>query len=785
MLTEISVAARRLLQDRWSAAAAILVAALGTGLNTAVFALAYAVLIRPLPYRDATRLAVVDLSIPFGRLDEWRAQLSTFDHLTAYAGEGQTVRGVAEPRFVRVAVVDDMFFETLGSAALAGRTFVRGDSPAVAVLSERVARETGASIESQLGRSITVGEITAAVIGVMPNAFAFPSQGTDVWIPARAAPAIAFDRSSDARRFQLLGRLKPGATFAQAGEDVLRARQALDPEVKANPSARVAVDSLYDAVVGDARSVLLAFAAAAAIVLFIACANVATILIGRTVARRRELAIRSALGASRSRLFATILSESTLIALAGTVLGTVLAMATVRAVAAWAAGMLPRLGDVRVDWPLLGFALAVALLSSVVAAAPACRAIEPATITARAGAGGAPGRVRIRAWLAASQIALAVLLLNAGGLLTRTIVGLLRADIGVDPRGVVVSQWMLTSAISFEAAASQRGMESVLQRVRAIPDAIAAGAGSSLPPDNAPIVITARLVTGTQVVETPELSLAAITPGYLEALGTRLLRGRFFEAADERRSDLLTILSESAARALMPDVNPVGRQLPIGLPAGMRGRGRPTVVGVVANVKYSGLTSAAGPAVYVLWKELPAGQVFLALRTRGNALAAAPKLRAVLRESDPAMPVMPIRRLDEVVQRSVADRRLRALLVGGVALLAVAIALVGIAGGLGRMASERRHELAVRTALGATPFRAVRMVMGDGAIITAAGIAAGMLVTLAAGNLLRSLVFGISPHDPVTLVVVGGFVGAGSLLACYLPAHRAATANSLHMLHDE
>ena len=217
----------------------------------------------------------------------------------------------------------------------------------------------------------------------------------------------------------------------------------------------------------------------------------------------------------------------------------------------------------------------------------------------------------------------------------------------------------------------------------------------------------------------------------------------------------------------------------------MRGRDHPTVLGVVADVKYSGLESAAGPAIYVLWKELPAGHVYLALRTRGDALAAAPTLRAALRDADPAMPVMPIRTLDQVVQRSVADRRLRALLAGSVALLAVAIAILGLAGGLGRMVSERRRELAIRAALGATPYRALRAVLIDGAIITAAGVLAGMLATLATGNVLRSFVFGISPHDPATLVLVALFVGAGSLLACFLPARRAAATNPLDMLRDE
>lgn len=784
MLTELGVAARRLLQDRWSAVAAVVVAALGSGLNTAVFAIAYGVLIRPLPYRDPSRLAVIDVSVPFTRIDDWRGQLSAFERVTAYTqGGGFTVRGLGEPNFVRVAVVDDRFFQTLDTAAVAGRTFVPGDSPAVAILSERVARQAGVSIETVVGRSIIVGETTVTVIGIMPEAFAFPTPGTAVWIPARAVPAIAFDRSPDERRFRLLGRLNRHATLQQASEEIVRVRRTLDPEFNAHP-VPIRVESLYDALVRPARPVLLAFSAAAAVVLLIACANIATILVGRTVARQRELAIRSALGASRARLFVTIISESILIAVAGAALGAVLGVVAVRVIAAWAAGILPRLSDVRVDWSTLAFALGIAALSSIIAVAPALRSIELAALTARIGIGGTPRRVRVRALLAVSQIALAVVLLSAGGLLTRTIVGLLRADIGLEPRGVIVSQWMLTSAINFEATGRERWMQNVLVRIRAIPGVIAAGAGSSLPPDNAAIVVTARFVNGANVIDTPELTLASVTPGYLEALGTRLRQGRFFEQADERRSDFVTVLSESAARMLMHDVNPVGRPLPIDLP-GVRGRARPTVLGVVADVKYSGLEFAAGPAIYVLWKELPAGQIYLALRIRGDAPAVAPMLRALLREADSAMPVMPIRTLDEVVQRSVADRRLRALLGGSVALLAVAIAIVGVAGGLGRMVSERRRELAIRAALGATPYRALSMVMVDATIITAAGLGVGMMATLAASDVLRSLVFGISPHDPLTLLLVAVSVSMGSLSACYLPARRAAATNPLDMLRDE
>jgi putative ABC transport system permease protein len=784
MLDELKTAARRLLDDRWFAAAAVLVAALGTGLNTAVFTIAYGVLVRPLPYRDPGRLVVTEHSIAIGRMNDWRAQLATFDGVSAYTRLGFAVRGLGEARFVPIAVVDDAFFETLGGATLAGRTFGSADTGPVALVTARLARLAGLSPADAIGKAIIVGDRPLTVIGVMPPVFAFPSDAIEAWIPARVAPGIAFDRSSDQRRFRLLGRLRPGVPITAARDDFARVARQLEPGSQpADESLRV--ESLYETLLGEMRPVVLAFAGAAVLVLLVACANIATILIGRTVARRRELAIRSALGASRSRLFVTIFAESTLIALGGAILGVSLAVLAVRLFVNWATGILPRLADVSVDSRVLACAIGVAAFSAIAAATPALRFSRAESLGVRPGAGGTPGRVRVRAILAVSQIALAVLLLSAGALLTRTIVQLLRADIGVEPRGVIVSQWILTNTIRFDALDQQRVLDRALERVRAIPGIVAAGAGSSLPPDNAIITLSARIVRPTGTRNVPYMSLTAVTPGYLEALGVRLLKGRSFEDADNRRRDFVAVLSESAARALLPDVDPVGQPLPIDLPAGMRKRGHATLLGVVSDVKYSGLESTAGPGVYVLWKELPAGHVYLAARSRGNALAAAPMLRSALHDVDPDIPVMPIRRLDEVMQRSVADRRLRALLGGSVGLLAVAIALVGVAGGLARMVTERRRELAIRAALGATPAHALRSVLGDGAMIAAAGIGAGLLMTLAAGRTLQSLVFGVSPHDPATLTTVAISVGAGALLACYLPARRAAATNPMELMRDE
>jgi putative ABC transport system permease protein len=781
VMNELRLAVRRLRGDRWAAGGAILAAALGAGLNTAVFAVAYGVLLRPLPYADAGRLVVVDADARLPRIEDWRRALSVFGRAAAYRHEGFTVTIAGEPRLLPVALVDDHFFDTLGATPRAGRVWSMGES-GVVVVSERLARQANTAPAALLGAQVTVGGATLTVAGVMPAAFAFPAQQVDVWMPAAAVPAIAFDRAADARHYRLIGRLKPGVTLSQASEDATRTRTEVATEPARPDRPPVRVTAVEESLVGAVRPVLLAFGAAAAIVLLIACANVATILIGRTVSRQRELAVRRALGASPSRLLLSVVAESLVVTGAGAGLGLLFALGSVRMVEKWAAGIVPRLGEIAIDWPVLFFATAAAALASMVAAIPAFRIVRAGAAQLRTSSATTPrpGDRRVRGALIVTQIALAVVLLAGGGLLTRTIAGLLRADLGVATHGAVVTQVLLTQETSFTAVERGPLLHELVRRVRALPGVTAAGSGSNLPPDNAGIEMRVTLA-GDKTVHS--LTFASATSGYLPALGARIVQGRDFSQADETGPTLVTIVSETAARALMEPGEVVGKQLPFSLP-GLRGRGRPTVIGVVSDIKYAGLAAQAGPALYVLWKDLPAGHTYLAVRTAAAPLSLAPSIRAIVRELDPRMPLLPIRSLDEVVQRSVADRRLNALLGGSVALLAFAVAMVGLAGSLMRVVSERRKELAIRAALGATPAHAVRAIVGEGAILAGIGVTIGCAGALSVGRALRSLLHGVSPHDPATITAVCVFVTAASLLACYVPARRAARIDPLALLRE-
>src|SRR4029079_3437879 len=544
----------------------------------------------------------LDADARFVTVQQWRDGLSSLESVSAYSTDHLTLHGAGDPRVATVALVDDQFFRTLALPLSL--------EPARATISEQLLQQSGRTAADLVGAPVPLGESSRTIAEVMPSAFAFPSEQIDVWMPARAAPGIVFDRSTDSRRFRLLGRLRSGASGAQVREEAARVRAQLDPDTRPRENAPVTVGTLEERVVGPIRPVLMAFTIAAAIVLLIACANVATILVGRTLGRQRELAVRRALGASPRQLVVSILSEAIAITVAGTLVGVGVALAAVRLMARWATGVIPRLGDIRIDWTVLVFAIVVTAVASLLSALPAFCAVRRATPALRAtGAGTSRLDRRTRAALIVIQIAAAVVLLAGGVLLTRTIVRLLRVDLGVASQGAIVTTLMLTDTTSFSA--SERGpvLQQILARLRALPGVTAAGAGSTMPPQNASIEMRVTLV-GNGVRQSHSLSYAAATPGYLPAIGARLLAGRDFADGDEGRERPVAILSQSAARALMPNVDPVGRELPMGLVGKLRTRPRATVIGIVSDVRYRGLDTTPGPAIYVLWSELPAGQPF-------------------------------------------------------------------------------------------------------------------------------------------------------------------------------
>jgi predicted permease len=759
-------------------AAAVLVIALGVGANTAVLAVTYGILIRPLPYRDVPRLAILsvatpdgsDFGVPLDQVEEWQRRLRTVEALAGYSTGELRLEGAGEPRLVEAASVTDTFFDVLGVGPARGRL----GSEAV-VLSNRLAAHLEAP-ESGL----IVGDCACTVGAVLPRDFSFPSDGVDVWAAARPLP----EGARDSRSFRMVARARPGVSWEQVEEDAARVLREIHGLTAPAPgSASPRVTPLEDALVGDLRPVLGASMAGAVLVLLVTCGNVAMLLLGRTILRRRDSAVRLALGAGGWRLAQGSLIESFLLASIGSLLGLGLAALAVRIFLQTAGGMIPRAQAVAIDAPVLAASAAtVFLVALLCGAAPALYAArKDFTGALRGGGAGEPRVRRALALLVVGQIAVSIVLLTSAALLARTVERLLAEDSGFEPDRVLVVKLPLgTRTGAVEGSAFVRDM---LDRVRAEPGVLQAGIGSSLPPAGLPFQIYVRVLSGARD-EGRSLSVVSATPGFLEALGARVSGGRAFLGADDRAEPSVVLLSESAARFASGE-DLVDRELPMRLPPIATFAGRPRVIGVVGDMKYAGLDQPADATVYLPWSARPAETAYLAVRTAGDPLATAPAVRRILRELDPGLPVPQIRSLADEMALSIAGRRLRVVPALGFAGVALGVALTGIFALLSRAAAERRRELAIRIALGASRSRILGLMLGMAGALTCAGLGAGLAGTVVVTRGLRSLLFGVGPHDPLTFVAVALFVAAASLLAAWLPARRAAKVEPLALLRPE
>ena len=792
MFHDMRYAARSLLRQRGTTALAVGILALGLGVNTAVLAVAYGVLWRPLPYAYADRLVTVaqvygvdgsESGVRLDRMDEWNRRLRTM-RVAGHDARGRVVRNAGPTRVMEVATVTGDFFEVLGAPAVQGAAprFARGDSRAAisASLARTLENESGGSA---LGRTMTVGDRRFDVAAVMPAGFGFPSADVDVWL---SEPP---DALSGWGSYRLVGRLRNGVTLAQARDDATRvARETVDNEADLFGAA---VRSVDETLRGELRPVLRVSIAAALLVLVVACANAATLLIGRSVVRGREFAIRIALGSGLARLVRAALIEGLALAAGGLILGLAAAWAGLRLFAAMAAGVMPRVDAVALDLPVVLAGLVLTLLAGAACGgASAAGAVRGDGAALRGGTAATGSRTtrRLRAGLVAGQIALSIVLLTGAGLLVRTVDRLLDEDGGFEPRQALTARLMLADTQFIEGDDHDAFVDTLLDRVRGLPGVQAAGVGSLLPPDDAPMsvlfVYNERDDSGWSSREIT-LSFGAVTRGYFAALGARLRDGRRFDAADNLAEVAPVMLSETAARFVHPNEEPLGRSMPYGIDALGIADGESPIVAVVDDMKYQGLAAPRAGSVYVPWPRVPTGVSHLVVRTTGDPMALAPAIRDLIRTLNPSLPVPEVRTLEDHVAGSIADRRLRVLPAAGFASLALAVAMVGLFGALARAVAERRHELAIRAAVGASPGRLVRLVLRSALAVTGAGLAAGLLAAAATGRGLASLLYGVGPYDPATLAAAAAAVVLAALAASAIPARRAARLDPMVVLRAD
>ena len=779
---------------------AVLTLGLGIGANTAIFSVANGVLIRPLPYPSADRLAMVWMDNSriglredwhsFPAYTEYREQNATFDDLAIFNNAARTLTGDGDPDRLIGAHSSANLFDVLGVRPIRGRTFTpdedRAGASAVVVLSHGLWQRRFGGREDVVGRSIQLSGRATEVIGIMPEGFAFPNRDTAFWVPTGASDQQRTARGS--LWLLMVGRLKAGVPLERAQADLARLNAAMVERFPAERGYGVFVAGYHDSLVGRVRPAIRVLIGAVACVLLIACTNVANLLLARASVRERELAVRAAIGAGRTRLVRQLLTESAIIGLAGGVVGLGLAWAGLSALVAVAPPDLPRLDAIGIDWRVL---TATALLSIgtgfLFGLAPALQLsrTDPGQ-TMKEGARGSSALGRsLRRGLVVVEVALAVVLLVGAGLMLRSFERLQQVDLGFRPDHLLTARVSLWGERYRQAPAVVDFFEQAIARTEALPGVTgAAGTGTvflSATPNSTNFSIEGRPEFPPEArVEVP---VDAITPNYFRVMEIPLERGRVFDARDVAGAERAVIINGTMARTFWPGEDPVGRRIKYGLLAGQA----PwmTIVGVVADTRRTGYDSPVRPETYLPFAQSPNSSLLLVVRTTGDPEAAAPGLRSAVRAIDPGIPVHGARALDSVLVDMTAQRRLNTLLLTVFGLVAAILAAVGIYGVIAYSVEQRTRELGVRVALGARPLGIVGLIVKEGLVLASAGLAIGLVAAFALSESMTSLLYGVSATDPATFAAIAAIAVMTATLASLLPALRAIRVDPVGALRAE
>jgi len=790
-------------------AVAVLTIALGVGANTAIFSVVNAALLRPLPYNDPSGLVLLwgadrATGAERGQVSatdaaDWRAQARSFEAVATY-GDWRPLlaEGSGEPERLPAAQVGDGYFDVMKGQPLLGRTFLPEEQDDgkdfVVVLGHGLWQRRFGGDPSIVGRAVRLNGRPHTIVGVMPPDFTSLPAGllhepAELYRPVAEQPAEA-ERGS--RHLRAIARLKPGVTLEHAQAEMTTvARRIEEAHPAENTNYGVRVTPLREDLVGNVRPALLLLFGAVGFVLLIACANVGNLLLARAGARRREIAIRAALGAGRGRIVRQLLTESLLLSLAGGGLGLL--------VAAWGTGvvervglqLVPWLGRVETDARILAFTFVVSVFTGIVfGLVPALQASRPDLNESlkeggRAGAGAAGGR--LRGALVIAEVALSLVLLVGAGLLIKSVARLRGVDPGFTAGGVVtMSLWL--PGVKYPKGDSQHDFYARLaERVGNIPGVEAVGVTSVLPVsggfDGRTIEVEGRAYGAG---ERPEVENYYVSPGYLRAMSIRLMRGRAFTDADTKDAPPVVLVSETMARRQWGDEDPLGKRLRYYDPYANREVPWRTVVGVVADVKLTRLDREGAQGLYAPEAQTPSPAMTLVVRTAaGEPAGVVPAVRREIGALDRDLAVFNVKTMDELVADSLLLRRFSMLLLGAFAALALILASVGIYGVIAYTVSQRTHEIGVRMALGARRSDIFRLVVGRGMLLTLAGVAAGLIAALSLTRLMESLLFGVSASDPPTFVAIALLLTAVSLAACYVPARRATRVDPLIALRHE
>ena len=790
------------------AAVAIVTLGLGIGATTAMFSVLDGVVLKSLRYPDVERLVAVNTKFTdtgrskwrstSGDLEDLRADANSFEAFCFYQDWEQGVQVAKTAEFVQAAFVDTNFFHVFSIAPLTGRLFTPEDADRSAVVSLAFARRNYGSPSAAVGQTVGMGGKLYEIAGVLPAMFDFPDKG-EVWAAVSPIPENRGNRNS--YNYHVVAKLQEGVSV-----NVANARlQALGARLSAafprdNGNKTFTITPFQDQLSSSIRSTLFVLMGAVGLVLLIACANVANLMLARATARSRELAVCSALGATRGRLVAQLLAESTVVGVLAAVLGIALSVVATKTLLSLGAQFVPAtlLAGITLDWRVLAFALAAALLTSFLFGIAPVLQVTRLNLQDALKQGGTRGLLgggssSLRSSLVVGQIAVSLVLAIGAGLLFRTLLALHDADLGYRTEGILVIYANMPAHTPAEHEEAGRFFGAVIERLGQLPGIISAAEAYGLPSgeygSNGYLAVDVPhsfldILTTTDFRKLPHADFSAASPGYFSTIGMRLLRGRDFNHGDTSDRPLVAIISESLARQIFPNEDPLGHRIGCGFDlTSMKGM---TIVGVVSDVRQDSPASQPGPALYVPLSQHPerADQVELVLRTSGNPDALVPAVQRTIQEMNPQVATK-FTTLIELVNDSVSAQRFRSALAGSFAGLALLLAISGMYTVMSYVTTRRTSEFGLRSALGAQPSSIVALVLGDAAKLAVLGVSVGVLLSLAAGRLLQAMLFELKSTDPVTYIGVVVVLLPVTVLAAALPAWRSSHVDPMIALRNE
>ncbi|HEX7518249.1 MAG TPA: ABC transporter permease [Chthoniobacterales bacterium] len=813
-LQDLRYGARMLAKSPGFTAITVLILALGIGANTAIFSVVNAVLLRPLAFNQADRLVAISgmdtrlnakshenrFSVSYPDFEDWRAQNQVFEKMAVYESNNFTFTNGREAVHVQGAVVSADLFPLLRAQPALGRIFLtKEDEPGnrVALLSHAIWQSRFGGDPSVLGRTVTLDAHDYEIVGVMPPAFQFPVQNE----PVEIWTTIAIERNTEggqpvtAQRgnhfLQAVARLKPGVSIEQAQANLDTISAAL---TKAHPDSNahsgVAATPLLNDIVGNVQPALLILFGAAVCVLLVACVNVANLLIARSMKREREISIRAALGAGRGRIVRQLLTESVLLATLGGIAGMLLAIWGVESLASLLPANFPRINQLAPDGRVLGFTIAVSILIGCLAGImPAWRASQPNLSASLndAGRGSTEGArsLSLRSALVVVEIVLALVLLTAGGLLVQSFLRLQQVKPGFDPHNILTAKLLLPDAAYPKPIQAAAFYQKLLARVSTLPGVRSASGVWPMPLSGSEITLDFQIEERpVPEGQRPQTHFCVVALDYFRTMRIPLLKGRDFIPRDDTNSAAVAIVTESFAREFFPGQDVIGKRItPAGSvdpnPAPVR-----EIVGVVADMKFLGLRSAAKPEVYVPHPQFAIGGLSVIARTENDPMTLLPALRSAVGEFDKDVPVYNPKTMEQYLASSVAQPRLNAMLVGLFSAVALVLSAAGIYGVMSYSVTQRTQEIGIRLALGAQRRDVLRLIVGQGVKLIAIGVIVGLIVAFLATRLLAGLLYGVETTDLPTITGVALLLALVAVLACWLPARRASALDPMIALRE-